>query len=117
MLSLSAIYSNAKYCQTVLVHFSNRLPSGKTASLKNLPTYVTRHESKMSRRDVKQTGSNTVPLGEAMGRLRLGGGGPSLLNPSYLGGGGSSSVAVVETYETRGRKDPFSYWVNYAKFH
>ena len=56
----------------------------------------------MSRRDVKQTGSNTVPLGEAMGRLRLGGGGggPSLLNPSYLGGGGSSSV--VETYETRG---------------
>ena len=64
----------------------------------------------MSRRDVKQTGSNTVPLGEAMGRLRLGGGGggggPSLLNPSYLGGGGSSSV--VETYDTRGRKDPFS---------
>ena len=56
----------------------------------------------MSRRDVKQTGSNTIPLGEAMGRLRLGGGGggPSLLNPSYLGGGGSS--AVVETYETRG---------------
>ena len=42
----------------------------------------------MSRRDVKQTGSNTIPLGEAMGRLRLGGGGPSLLNPSYLGGGG-----------------------------
>ena len=73
----------------------------------------------MSRRDVKQTGSNTIPLGEAMGRLRLGGGGggggPSLLNPSYLGGGGSSSV--VETYETKGRKDPFSYWVNYAKFH
>ena len=58
----------------------------------------------MSRRDVKQTGSNTIPLGEAMGRLRLGGGGggggPSLLNPSYLGGGGSSSV--VETYDTRG---------------
>ena len=100
MLSLSAIYSNAKYFQTVLVHFSNRLPSGKTASLKNLPTYVTRDESRMSRRDVKQTGSNTVPLGEAMGRLRLGGGGPSLLNPSYLGGGGSSSV--VETYDTRG---------------
>ena len=84
-----------------MVHFSNRLPSEEAASKKNLPTLVTRDESRMSRRDLKQTGSNTVPLGEAMGRLRLGGGvgGPSLLNPSYLGGGGSS---VVETYDTRG---------------
>ena len=73
-----------------MVHFSNRLPSEEAASKKNLPTLVTRDESRMSRRDLKQTGSNTVPLGEAMGRLRLGGGvgGPSLLNPSYLGGGG-----------------------------
>ena len=87
-----------------MVHFSNRLSSEETASHNNLPTLVTCDKFRMSRRDVKQTGSNTVPLGEAMGRLRLGGGGggggPSLLNPSYLGGGGSS--AVVETYETRG---------------
>ena len=86
-----------------MVHFSNRLPSEEAASQNNIPTLVTRDYcdwSRMSRRDVKQTGSNTIPLGEAMGRLRLGGGGPSLLNPSYLGGGGSSSV--VETYDTRG---------------
>ena len=72
---------------------------------------------KMSRRNLQQTGANTIPLGGAGAGSRSGGGGggPSLLNPSYLGGGGSSSV--VETYDTRGRKDPFSYWVNYAKFH
>ena len=44
----------------------------------------------MSRRDLQQTGSNTIPLGGAGGGSRFGGGGggPSLLNPSYLGGGG-----------------------------
>ena len=43
---------------------------------------------KMSRRNLQQTGANTIPLGGAGAGSRGGGGGPSLLNPSYLGGGG-----------------------------
>ena len=45
---------------------------------------------KMSRRNLQQTGANTIPLGGAGAGSRggSGGGAPSLLNPSYLGGGG-----------------------------